>query len=190
MNPNYLALPENTNVSQALEKMRQSPLKPEHLKVVFVLGDCRIYKGYVTVTQLLKAPEDKVIGELIENEPVAVSAYDSQDKVAELFMKKQYPLVAVLDKEKRLVGAIDAEKGLELVQEFKSQQLTVFGGTMAMGCSDIDIVNSSLSRIFKARVFWLIILTFFVILTSKFVTESGLRDMKRISEPLLKYSKH
>ncbi|MEJ5228245.1 magnesium transporter [Thermodesulfovibrio sp.] len=171
MNPNYLALPENTTVSAALEKMRQSPLKPEHLEVVFVLGEGRLYKGYVTVTQLLKAPEDKFIGELIENEPVAVSAYDSQDKVAELFIKKQYPLVAVLDKEKRLVGAIDTEKGLELVQEFKAQQLTVFGGTVAMGGPDIDIVNTSLSRIFKARVFWLIILTFFGILTSKFVAE-------------------
>lgn len=77
MNPNYLALPENTTVFTALEKMRQSSLKPEHLEVVFVLGEGRIYKGYVTVTQLLKAPEDKVIGELIESEPVAVSAYDS-----------------------------------------------------------------------------------------------------------------
>lgn len=171
MNPYYLALPENTTVSVALEKMKRSPLKPEHLEVVFVLGEGRIYKGYVAVIQLLKAPEDKMIGELIENEPVAVSAYDSQDRVAELFMEKQYPLVAVLDKEGRLVGAIDAEKGLELVQEFKAQQLTVFGGTVSMGGPDIDIVNTPLSRIFKARVFWLVVLTVFGILTSNFVAK-------------------
>ncbi len=171
MNPKYLALPEQTSVSIALQQVRHSPLDAEYLEVVFVLGEGRLYRGYVTVAALLKAAPDTPLCELVEGEPVAVSAYDPVEKVAELFLRRQYPLVAVVDSEGRLVGAIDAERGLELVEETEAQRLTVFGGTIAMGGPDIDVVNTPLVRVFKARVFWLIVLTFFGVVTSTFVAQ-------------------
>ncbi|MCX7925136.1 MAG: CBS domain-containing protein, partial [Fimbriimonadales bacterium] len=58
MNPKYLALPEQTPVSVALQQVRQSALDPDHLEVVFVLGEGRLYKGYVTLAKLLKAAPD------------------------------------------------------------------------------------------------------------------------------------
>lgn len=171
MNPKYLALPEQTPASVALQQVRQSPLDPEHLEVVFVLGEGRLYRGYVTLARLLKAAPDTPLSNLLEGEAVAVSAYDSKEQVAELFMRHQYPLVAVVDREGRLVGAIDAERGLELVEEIEAQRLTVFGGTVSMGGPDIDVVNTPLVRIFKARVFWLIVLTIFGVVTSTFVAQ-------------------
>ncbi len=171
MNPKYLALPEQTPASVALQQVRQSPLDPEHLEVVFVLGEGRLYRGYVTLARLLKAAPDTPLSNLLEGEAVAVSAYDSKEQVAELFMRHQYPLVAVVDREGRLVGAIDAERGLELVEEIEAQRLTVFGGTVSLGGPDIDVVNTPLVRIFKARVFWLIVLTIFGVVTSTFVAQ-------------------
>jgi magnesium transporter len=88
-----------------------------------------------------------------------------------MFLRRQYPLIAVVDKEGRLVGAIDAERGLELVEESEAQRLTVFGGTVAVSGPDVDIVQSPLIRIFKARIFWLIVLTFFGVITSTFVAQ-------------------
>jgi magnesium transporter len=169
MNPDYLALPGDTPVQEALQRLRESPLDPAHVEMVLVLGEGRQYLGYVTATQLLKASFEEPIRTLISDTPAAVSAHASQDQVAEMFRVRQYPLVAVVDKEGRLVGAIDAEKGLELVEEREAQRLTTFGGTVAMGGPDVDIVHSPLMRVFKARVFWLVVLTFFGVITSTFV---------------------
>lgn len=106
---------------------------------------------------------------LIDGESsVAVSAYDSQDKVAEIFANRRLPLVAVVDKEGRLVGSISSETGLKLVEEREVQRLTTFGGLVAVGGPDIDILRTPLMRIYKARVFWLVVLTFFELLTSTF----------------------
>jgi magnesium transporter len=171
MNPNYLALPADTPADEALQRVRESPLDPEYLQMVLVLGEGRQYLGYVMATQLLKASPDVTLRELISDEPVAVSAYDSQDTVAEMFSRRQYPLIAVVDKEGRLVGAIDAQRGLELVEERQAQRLTAFGGTIAGGGPDIDIVHSPLTRVFKARIFWLIVLTIFGVITSTFVAQ-------------------
>ncbi|MFN7162849.1 MAG: hypothetical protein ACK4NB_07270, partial [Fimbriimonadales bacterium] len=77
MNPKYLALPEQTSASVALQQVRQSPLDAEYLEVVFVLGEGRLYRGYVTVAKLLKAAPDTPLCELVEGEPIAVSVYDS-----------------------------------------------------------------------------------------------------------------
>jgi len=171
MNPNYLALPADTPADAALQRVRESPLDPEYLQMVLVLGEGRQYLGYVMATQLLKASPDVTLRELISDEPVAVSAYDSQDTVAEMFSRRQYPLIAVVDKEGRLVGAIDAQRGLELVEERQAQRLTIFGGTIAGGGPDIDIVHSPLTRVFKARILWLIVLTIFGVITSTFVAQ-------------------
>jgi magnesium transporter len=169
MNPNYLALTGHTTARQALQQLTESPLKPEHLEVVLVIGEGRQYLGYVTASQLLKAPADATLGALCGEKPAAVSAHDSQDRVAEMFLRQQLPLIAVVDKEGRLVGAIDAEKGLELAEEREAQRITVFGGTVDVGGPDVDIVTSPFRRIFGARVFWLILLTVFGIFTSNFV---------------------
>ncbi|MCS6773981.1 MAG: magnesium transporter [Thermoflexales bacterium] len=171
MNPDYLALPEKTTAAAALERVHQSTLTPEHLEVVFVLGEGRTYKGYVTLARLLKAPPETPICDLVEGEAVAVPATDPQEKVADLFKRRQYPLVAVVDSEGRLIGAIDAERGLQLVEELEAQRLTTFGGTLAMSGPDIDLVSTPLRRVFTARVFWLIVLTVFGVLTSTFVAQ-------------------
>ncbi len=171
MNPDYLALPETMNAAAALERVRQAALSPEHLEVVFVLGEGRTYRGYVKLAHLLKAAPETPIGTLIESDSIAVSATDSQEKVAALFKRRQYPLIAVLDSEGRLVGAIDAQRGLQLVEELEAKRLTIFGGTLAMSGPDIDVVSTPLRRIFTARVFWLIVLTLFGVATSTFVAQ-------------------
>jgi magnesium transporter len=170
MNPDYLALPEETTVEEALKRVKDSPLPTENLEVVFVLGPGRIYQGYVPLARLLKADPQTTLKDLAVA-GAAVSAYDSQDQVAELFKRHQYPLVAVVDKEGRLVGAIDAERGVELVEEHEAQRLTTFGGVLPSKGPDVDYLRSPLGILFRTRVIWLALLTLFGVFVSTYVAE-------------------
>jgi magnesium transporter len=170
MNPDYLALPEETTVEEALKRVKDSPLPTENLEVVFVLGPGRIYQGYVPLARLLKADPQTTLKDLAVA-GAAVSAYDSQDQVAELFKRHQYPLVAVVDKEGRLVGAIDAERGVELVEEHEAQRLTTFGGILPPKGPDVDYLRSPLGVLFRTRVIWLALLTLFGVFVSTYVAE-------------------
>ena len=170
MNPDYLALPEETTVEEALKRVKDSPLPTENLEVVFVLGPGRIYQGYVPLARLLKADPQTTLKDLAVA-GAAVSAYDSQDQVAELFKRHQYPLVAVVDKEGRLVGAIDAGRGVELVEEHEAQRLTTFGGILPSKGPDVDYLRSPLGILFRTRVIWLALLTLFGVFVSTYVAE-------------------
>lgn len=170
MNPDYLALPEETTVEEALKRVKDSPLPTENLEVVFVLGPGRIYQGYVPLARLVKGDPQTTLKDLAVA-GAAVSAYDSQDQVAELFKRHQYPLVAVVDKEGRLVGAIDAERGVELVEEHEAQRLTTFGGILPPKGPDVDYLRSPLGVLFRTRVIWLALLTLFGVFVSTYVAE-------------------
>lgn len=169
MDTNYLALQAGRTAGEALEELRRSPLKPEHLEVIFVIGEGRKFIGFVPVSRLIKAEPESQIETLVEGRTVAVSVYDSQDKVAEIFATKRYPLIAVVDSEGRLVGSIDSETGLKLVEEREAQRLTTFGGLVSSSGPDIDIIKTPIAKIYRARVFWLLVLTFFGVLTSTFI---------------------
>lgn len=58
---------------------------------------------------------------------------------------------------------------MDIEKEEDATQLARFGGTASMGGLDLDVIASPLKQMFKVRVFWLAILTFFGILTSTFV---------------------
>jgi Mg2+ transporter (mgtE) len=170
MNPDYLALPEETTVEEALKRVKDSLLPTENLEVVFVLGPGRIYQGYVPLARLVKGDPQTTLKDLAVA-GAAVSAYDSQDQVAELFKRHQYPLVAVVDKEGRLVGAIDAGRGVELVEEHEAQRLTTFGGILPPKGPDVDYLRSPLGILFRTRVIWLALLTLFGVFVSTYVAE-------------------
>jgi magnesium transporter len=170
INPDYLALSEDLTVAETLNRVRHSPLPRENLEVVFVLGPGRLYRGYVPLAYLLKADPGQTLEQLIVPGPV-VSAYDSQDQVAELFKRHNYPLIAVVDREQRLIGAIDAQRGVELVEAYEAARLTTFGGVLSIGGPDVDLLRSPLQVVLRARAVWLILLTLFGVIASNYVAQ-------------------
>lgn len=171
MDPTYLALPELTLVKAALEAVHNSPLEPEDLEVVFVLGEGRLYKGYITLPRLVKAPSTDVLIDHIEESEVAVSAYAPEETAMKMFLEKRLKILPVVDKEGRFVGVIHAKRMVREVQERESRRVVQFGGTPGLPPKgeDIDMLRDPLHRIFLGRFFWLSLLTIFGAFTSTFV---------------------
>lgn len=171
MDPAYLALSERTTVREALDTIHLSPLAPADLEVVFVLGEGRLYKGYVTLARLVQAPPQHLLIQLARDAHIAVSAYASEEQALEMFVEKRLNLLPVVDKEGRLVGVIHAERVLREIQERETRRVVRFGGTPGIPPrgEDISLLRDSLPRIFWGRFLWLALLTLFGIFTSNFV---------------------
>lgn len=171
MDPAYLALPEETQAEEALERVRASTLDPEDLEVVFVLGPGRVYKGFVPLSRLVKAPPAKPLGAMAEGQDLLVSAYAREDEAARLFLARGLNLLPVVDREGRLLGVIHAGRVFALLQEQEARRVVRFGGTLAVppAKDDVDLLQDPLRRIFLARAVWLVLLTVFGVFTSTFV---------------------
>lgn len=171
LDPDYLALPQDTTVATALEQVRNAPLAPEDLEVVFALGPGRTYEGYVPLSRLVKAEADQPIQSLAEGKQTFVPAYASEEEAIHLFLAKRLNLLPVVDSEGRLLGVIHAERALARLQEQETARVTRFGGmlTLPPNRGDVDLLRDPLRRIYSARVIWLILLTIFGVVTSTFV---------------------
>ncbi|WP_318768726.1 magnesium transporter [Thermus sp.] len=171
MDPHYLALPEETPAGEALGRVQASALEPDDLEVIFVLGPGRLYRGYVSLARLLKAPSHTPLGQLAEGQELWISAYAPEAEAAEVFLSERQGLLPVVDREGRMLGVIHAGRAFALLQEQEARRVVRFGGSLALPPrgSDLDLVKDPLPKLFWGRLVWLALLTVFGVFTSTFV---------------------
>lgn len=108
------------------------------------MGDGRLYKGYVTLSRLLKAHPQTTLAPLIEGEEVYVSAYAPKSEATRLFLRHKLLLLSVVDRDGRLVGVVKTRRAFELLEEQETRQFVRFGGTLtlsAAGGPDLDVLT-------------------------------------------------
>ena len=114
----YLALPKEAKVGETLASIRPSGRDYHNLSYIYVVGGPeKILLGVVDLRELVLAPDDKTLGDIMASPVVAAEEDDTRDDLAELFLKYHYRMIPVVDDKDRLLGIIhhnDIVKGLSL----------------------------------------------------------------------------
>ncbi|MCS6826364.1 MAG: magnesium transporter [Caldilinea sp.] len=128
MNPRYLAVRSHNTVREALAVLRSSDLEDDELRVIFVIDEKRYYKGFVSLTGLVRAEPDAKIETLLEGSDVCVRASEKRTVAARLL--KQHDLIAlpVVDGEGRLVGAVSFDDVIDVLEEEASETMYQMAG--------------------------------------------------------------
>jgi len=170
INLDFLAFNSGISVDQALQGIRQSELAIEELEKIYIVDSDRTFLGAVTLPQLVKAPSDLKLAELVSQvDYLRVS--DTIDKAVDLFSDSGESVLPVVDDNSRLVGTIRASDILELVEQKEAGKVARFGGTLT--AEDIDYRTSSIWEIFKARALWLVILVIFGMVVADYIEDKS-----------------
>ena len=78
---------------------------------------------------MLTAPENSKISTLIDPDTIYVFAEDDQEVVRNVFSKNDLIVVPVLDRSKRLIGRITADRIIEVAEEEAAEDLYTMAGT-------------------------------------------------------------
>lgn len=68
-----------------------------------------------------------------------------------------------------MVGIVTVDDAMDIEKQEDATQLARFGGTVGSDDTDLDILASPFRTMFRVRVFWLVLLTLFGVVTSTFV---------------------
>jgi CBS domain-containing protein/sporulation protein YlmC with PRC-barrel domain len=109
MTPEFVAVKASASVEEALAVLRQFEGDLDSVTDMFLLDAEGRASGVVTLSRLLLAPRDGILGELGEGHMVSSGLEANGRKVAELFDKYNLRCLPVLDRDKRLVGVVHAE---------------------------------------------------------------------------------
>jgi magnesium transporter len=115
MTTELVAVPETLNAQQCINELRRMEPDAESIYYVFVVDAEEHLRGVLSLRDLIVAPPDTPIGEIMIRDVVAVGLNDSKGEVAAVLAKYNLLAVPVVDEEFRLQGVVTVDDALDAV---------------------------------------------------------------------------
>src|SRR6516165_10721623 len=115
MTTDYAWLPANTTVADALDRLRLQAPDRETIYYIYVLDDQRKLLGVASLRDLILAPRQALIRDVMEKDTVTVRADDDVEKVAKEIARYDLLAIPVVDAEGRLVGIVTHDDVIDVV---------------------------------------------------------------------------
>lgn len=165
----YISVLPDTHVAAALKTVRAIARNSETIYIIYVLDREKHLLGTVSLRELLLADDRVSMESIMRRHPVSVRASWPRTRSTELIRRYDLLALPVMDEEDRMIGIFTVDDAMDIEKEQDATQLARFGGTATDEAPDLDILKSPLVTMFRVRVFWLIFLTVFGVVTSTFV---------------------
>jgi magnesium transporter len=165
----YAALAPHLTAELAIAALRREAPDRETIYDAYVIEGDRALIGVVSLRDLLLAPPGARVAEIMKREVVKVSADAPRAEAVRLIRAYDLLALPVVNGGGKLVGIVTADDAMDVAEREEMKRIQTFGGTLALGGPDLDILRSPFRRVFGARFFWLAILTVFGLATSHVV---------------------
>jgi magnesium transporter len=107
MSAGCVTMSKETAVGDALGRLRSSHYDHDMVSYIYVTADPdRMLLGVVDLRELVLAPDNTLLGDLMAAPVVAAEADDLKDDLAELFAKYHYRMIPVVNEKDCLLGVI------------------------------------------------------------------------------------
>lgn len=167
MTPRYMAIRANITAAQALRFIRSTAQGVETIYYVYVVDPLKRLQGVVSLRDLLFAPDNALIEQVMTKKVVTVSEDADQEAVAKLLESYGLLAVPVVDGYNRLLGIVTFDDVIEVIREEQTEDLYKMG---AMEGSIDRYSESSIVKLLRKRVPWLIVLLIAGTLTTNVVS--------------------
>lgn len=157
MTTEFVSVPENTTVEEALAGVRRIARagRREAMHAIYATDEQGRLKGVLSLRELLAAPEGAKISDIAWEEVVSITANADREEVVSL--TSNYDLVAlpVVDESERIVGVITVDDAMDAMAEEHTEDVQKFGGMEAL---DEPYLQIGFVAMMRKRVVWLIAL--------------------------------
>src|SRR6266581_8477062 len=152
MQSEFIAVPPDWTVGQAIDYMRDTPDLPDRFYEIYAVDAEQHWQGAVALDTLLRARRPVQIADLIDEDRRRVSVLDDQEEVARMFGKYNLVAAPVVDTTNRLVGVITIDDVVDMIEEEADEDLKALGGVT----SDEEL-SDTVWTIARARFNWLLV---------------------------------
>ena len=163
MTTEYLDIHANNTVKETLLFLQTTEEEPRHY--LYVVDKDNVLKGVVSLGDIVTSTFDTQMLEITNQNVKAVYYYEDQEEVAKTFSKYGYILMPVIDEQHHLLGVIDIDDVMDVIEEETTEDMNLLGGVGSEERLDSTLVES-----FKNRIPWLIVNLFTAIMASSVVS--------------------
>lgn len=157
MTTEFVSVPENTTVEEALAGVRRIARagRREAMHAIYATDEQGRLKGVLSLRELLAAPEGAKITEIAWEEVVSVAASADREEVVRL--TSNYDLIAlpVTDEAERIIGVVTVDDAMDAMADEHTEDVQKFGGMEAL---DEPYLQIGFVAMMRKRVVWLVAL--------------------------------
>jgi magnesium transporter len=117
MNTEYVALPENSTVADALTALKEHEYLFETLNTLFLVDSQDHLKGTVPLARLFLQEGSTLLTTLAQESTIDVPVEEKQERVTELFDKYNLLALPVIDEDGKLAGVITADDVISVLRQ-------------------------------------------------------------------------
>jgi magnesium transporter len=152
MTPHYVAVGETWTVREVLDYVREHGQDSETLNVIYVVDREGLLIDDVRIRELLLAPLDKVIADLMDRRFVALKASDSQEDAVGVFRQYDRTALPVTDTAGMLIGIVTIDDMLDVAEATATRDIQRIGGSAAL---DEPYITTGVGLMIRKRAGWL-----------------------------------
>lgn len=153
MNPRYSRLRADMTVDEAISYLRKDARAREKMVYyVFVVDAEEHLLGVVSFRDLLVAPGEKLIRDVMRTEVISAPEDLDQEALSKLFMRHHLLMIPVVDSEGRIKGVVNLDDIVNVVQEEATEDIQKLGGVETL---DAPYLQIPLLRMIRKRAGWL-----------------------------------
>ncbi|MFW2476773.1 MAG: magnesium transporter [Sediminibacterium sp.] len=155
MTPDYVYVYAYNKVSEVFSTIRKFGKNSETIDVIYVIDETGALIDDIRIRDVILAPPDKRIDEIIDGRVVSLNVNDDQEHANQVFKMNNRVALPVVDDHNVLLGIVTIDDMLWVANEEFSEDMQKIGGTEALNEPYLDI---PLFKLFRKRVGWLIVL--------------------------------
>lgn len=162
MTKEYIFLYEENTAQEVIEQVR---IYGEHVETIYYLYvvDCKHrLVGVLSLRDLLLAPGDKKIKEIMNTMALSVPVNMHQEEVAKLIQEYVLLAIPVVTNDQRLVGIVTVDDGIDILERESSEDFADFAG---ISYSAAEREQMTPMEAAKQRSPWIILLLFLSLFT-------------------------
>jgi len=152
MTTDYAMLRSGATIRDALDQLRLQAPKKETIYYVYVVDQGRHLIGFLSLRDLIMAPSDKLVGEVMRRKVISVHVHEDIEDVAKEMTHYDFLAMPVVDGEERLVGIITYDDIFDVMEEEATEDMYRLANL-----DTEEKISSPLHRSVKLRAPWLMI---------------------------------
>jgi len=171
MNPLFIRLRPGVSVDEAIGYLRkQTHQRSGSIYYAYVLDPEQHLLGVISFRQLLAAPGDHKVEEIMKKDLIFVLDNTDQEAVSRLFEQHKLMAIPVLDDDHKMKGIVTLDDIINVVQKEATEDIQKIGGMEAL---DEPYLQINLFKMIKKRAGWLILLFISEMFTTSAMTHYG-----------------
>ena len=152
MTRGYITLHGDMTAAEAIDYLRATKPAAEEAYYLYVIDAANHLQGVVNLRQLIVSDPETRLEEVMETEPIAVSAETDREEAANLLQHYRLRSLPVVDEEGELRGVITGDDIIDVIQEEATEDMYHMAGLPGD-----DSLHASLQLSARRRIPWLLV---------------------------------